>query len=115
MTMKNTIPEIDAYIDESAAFAQPILKKLRNLFHAACPEIQETIKWNSPSFESKGIVGNMTTLATFEGFSDSKRKDYVEWITEAKREATRDMRMVTAMEWLAEGKPRNWKYMKEWR
>jgi len=115
MTMKNTSPEVDSYIDDSAAFAQPILKKFRNLFHATCPEIQETIKWNSPFFEYKGIVGNMTALATFDGFSDSKRWDYVEWIIKAKTDATRDKRMVTAMEWLAEGKPRNWKYMKEWR
>ena len=115
MTMKNTSPEVDSYIDDSAAFAQPILKKLRNLFHAACPEIRKTIERNSPFFEYKGIVGNMTALATFGGFSDSKRGNYVEWIIEAKREATRDKRMVTAMELLAEGKPQNWKYMKEWR
>ena len=52
---------------------------------------------------------------TFEGFGFSARKEYVEWITEAKREATRAKRIETAVEWLAEGKPRNWKYMKEWR
>ena len=43
--------------------------------------------------------------------SYTNRKDYLEWITEAKQEATREKRIATALEWLAEGKPRNWKYM----
>jgi uncharacterized protein YdeI (YjbR/CyaY-like superfamily) len=46
----------------------------------------------------------------FEKFSPSKRKDYVEWITEAKSDATRKKRLDTAVEWIAEGKGRNWKY-----
>lgn len=49
---------------------------------------------------------------TFEAFSYSHRKEYVEWVTEAKREATRTKRIAQAVEWMAEGKPRNWKYMK---
>jgi len=53
-------------------------------------------------------------LATFEGFSPSAQREYVDWITEAKREPTRVKRIATAVEWLAEGKPRNWKYMKTW-
>ena len=53
--------------------------------------------------------------ATFDGFSYTNRKEYVEWITEAKREATRASRIAKAVEWMSEGKPRNWKYMKEWR
>lgn len=53
-------------------------------------------------------------LATFEGFSYSNRKEYVEWVTEAKREATRAKRIEQAVAWMAEGKPRNWKYMKNW-
>lgn len=50
-------------------------------------------------------------LAAFEGFSPSQRREYVEWITEAKREDTRQRRIAQAVEWLADGKPRNWKYM----
>jgi len=46
----------------------------------------------------------------FEKFSPSKKKDYIEWITEAKTESTRARRMTTAIEWIAEGKSRNWKY-----
>jgi uncharacterized protein YdeI (YjbR/CyaY-like superfamily) len=48
--------------------------------------------------------------ATFERFSPSARREYVEWIAEARREDTRARRIATAVEWLAEGKPRNWKY-----
>ena len=40
----------------------------------------------------------------------SHKKEYVEWITEAKREETRLKRMATALEWMAKGKPRHWKY-----
>jgi uncharacterized protein YdeI (YjbR/CyaY-like superfamily) len=49
--------------------------------------------------------------ATFEGFPPSHRRDYIEWIEDAKRDETRRRRLATAIAWLAEGKPRNWKYM----
>jgi uncharacterized protein YdeI (YjbR/CyaY-like superfamily) len=47
---------------------------------------------------------------TFERLSPSQKRDYIEWITEAKREATRATRLATTLEWLAQGKHRNWKY-----
>ncbi len=50
--------------------------------------------------------------ATFDGFPPSQQREYLEWITEAKTEATRDKRIATAVEWLAEGKTRMWKYRK---
>lgn len=49
-------------------------------------------------------------LATFEGFAPSQRREYVAWIADAKRDETRDKRIAQAVEWLAEGKKRNWKY-----
>ncbi|MFN2458566.1 MAG: YdeI family protein [Chitinophagaceae bacterium] len=49
---------------------------------------------------------------TFENFPPSHKKEYVQWITEAKTDETRKKRMATMMEWLAEGKGRNWKYEK---
>lgn len=197
-------PRIDAYIAKSADFAKPILTHLRDLIHAACPEVEETLKWGVPHFEYKGILcsmaafknhcafgfwkesliidqgnaeirneamgrfGRITALAdlpkngvligyikqavklneegiklpaqpkpkakkelklpayfmealrknkralsTFENFSYSDKKDYVEWIVEAKSEETRDRRMKTALEWMAEGKTRHWKYIKK--
>lgn len=53
---------------------------------------------------------NTKARKTFEDFSYSHRKEYVEWITEAKREETRRQRLATTIEWLAKGKSRNWKY-----
>jgi len=50
--------------------------------------------------------------ATWEDSSPSHRREYVEWITEAKRPETRARRVATTVEWLAEGKSRNWKYEK---
>lgn len=192
---------IDAYIEKAADFAQPVLRELREIVHAGCPDVQETIKWSFPNFDYKGIMcgmaafkqhcafgfwkgklivdtkenkpvdamgqfGRITSMkdlpskrvligyvrkaaelneqgikvpkapkpagekkklvvpqyfmaavnknkkamATFDGFSPSKRKDYVEWVTEAKTDETRDRRLKTAVAWMAEGKSRNWKY-----
>jgi len=55
---------------------------------------------------------NKQAQAVFENFSPGKRKDYIEWITEAKTEATKLKRIQTAVEWIAAGKARNWKYEK---
>jgi uncharacterized protein YdeI (YjbR/CyaY-like superfamily) len=190
-------PRVDAYIAKSPDFAKPILIHLRQLAHAACPEVKEALKWRIPHFLHKGILfgmagfkqhcavhfwkgklvlggksrtgvfgnlGRVTALsdlpgrkeilgyikkavelneggikkpsisrpkkklivppyflaalrknkkahAAFENFSYSHRKEYVTWITEAKREETRAKRMKTAIEWLAQGKPQNWKYL----
>lgn len=196
-------PRVDAYIDKAADFAKPILLHIRQLVHAAAPQITETVKWGMPFFDYKGpvcqmasfkqhaafgfwkatmlndphglinageaaagsfgkltsvadlpsdeiladfihqaiklneegIKGNMKTTpsapkaeiampdyfadvladnpqakATFEAFSASHKREYLEWITEAKTEATREKRMATTVEWLTEGKSRNWKY-----
>jgi uncharacterized protein YdeI (YjbR/CyaY-like superfamily) len=46
----------------------------------------------------------------FDSFAPSHRREYVEWIADAKREETRDKRIAEAIAWLAEGKKRNWKY-----
>jgi uncharacterized protein YdeI (YjbR/CyaY-like superfamily) len=189
-------PGVDAYIRKSAPFARPILTKVRALFHKACPDIEEAMKWSFPHFEYRGIVGSMAAfkqhatfgfwkaslmndpyglfnpndaegdtsmsrakftdvaelppdqvlieyiraavalneqgikvekpkpkkkpeadvpadlqaalkknkkaLAAFEAFSPSHRREYVEWIAEAKQEATRKKRVAQAVEWLAE-------------
>ncbi len=197
--MPTTDPRIDAYIEKSAEFAQPVLVHLRELIHKACPPVTETLKWSMPSFEYKGILcgfaafkqhctfmfwkqslmetdafpknktamgsfGRITSLKdlpsdkvilglihqavelnekgvkvpkkpattkkdlvvpailtaalkrnkkakdTFEKFPYSCKKEYVEWITEAKTEPTREKRLATTVEWLSEGKRRNWKY-----
>ena len=199
--MGNRDPRIDAYIGNAAGFAQPILERLREIVHEACPDAEETLKWGAPSFmhaggilcvmaafqqhasfgfwkhalvvgeevprDGMGSFGKMSSLkdlppkkelvalirkamrlneegvktpgvrktstpkpppvapddltaalkkdkkamATFDGFSPSQQREYIDWITEAKRDETRQKRLAQAVEWLAEGKPRNWKYM----
>jgi uncharacterized protein YdeI (YjbR/CyaY-like superfamily) len=58
------------------------------------------------------IHRNARARRVYEAFSPSNQRDYIEWITDAKQDATRDRRIAQAVEWMAEGKPRNWKYMK---
>jgi uncharacterized protein YdeI (YjbR/CyaY-like superfamily) len=48
--------------------------------------------------------------AALDGFPPSAQREYLEWISEAKQDATRHKRIATAVEWLSEGKRRNWKY-----
>ena len=192
-------PRVDEYIAKAPAFAKPILVEIRERVHAACPDVEETIKWRQPSFEYKGLMCGMAAFkehcvfgywkaplvlgaaaeganamgyrdkitsvadlpsksafrahvrkamelneagitverpvkarkpeivvpadfsaavkknrkaqATFDEFSPSHRREYIEWVTEAKTDATRAKRLQQTVEWLAEGKPRNWKYM----
>lgn len=66
-----------------------------------------------PDYLIKALKKNKTAFKTFENFSPSHKKEYVEWITEAKTEETRNRRIITAIEWMTEGKSRNWKYMKK--
>lgn len=68
----------------------------------------------TPDYFLKVLKKNKKALATFNNFSYSNKKEYIQWITEAKTEETKDKRMKTAVEWMAEGKPRNWKYMKKY-
>lgn len=190
-------PRVDAYIDRQAEFAKPILTWLRERVHAACPEIEETIKWSMPAFylqgrplanmaafkahaafgvwdrdvlatgkegEAMGQRGKLTSMAdlpsaeeieaqvrasaeliatgtrpkrerkpakpeaeippelaealagdeaaaaTFDNFPPSCRREYCEWIAEAKRAETRARRVGEAIAWLREGKRRHWKY-----
>ena len=200
-----TDKRIYAYIAKSGEFAKPILTHLRELMHAALPEVTETIKWGMPFFEyngsllcnmaafkqhcsfgfwnagqmkdansglqvkERGAMGNFDRITslkdlpadkkitgyikeaaaliekgvkkpapkkvakpelpvppelmaalkknkkaqtTFEGFPPSHRREYIEWITEAKTDATREKRIATTVEWLTEGKQRMWKYQK---
>jgi len=191
-------PRVDAYIDDAAEFARPILKHIRALVHRHCPQAEETLKWRMPTFMYHGmlcgmaafkqhcafgfwkhklVVGverddsamgqfgcvksvkdlpspkllagyikkamqlneegvtvprarnkprpapqapddlaaalkkNRKAAAVYAAFSPSAQREYVDWISEAKREETRAKRLATAVEWIAEGKQRNWKYM----
>jgi uncharacterized protein YdeI (YjbR/CyaY-like superfamily) len=197
---------VDAYIESSPEFARPILIRLRELIHAACPDVSETIKWGAPAYEYKGVLAIMAAMkqhavfnlwkgdlipevkeryrekssmamgtfgkitsvhdlppddkiiawikqamelnergvklpqrsrsepkrevdvpddlitaleqnesarSTFDGFTTARRREYVDWISGAKTDATRQKRLTQAIEWMAEGKHRNWKYDKK--
>ena len=194
---------VDAYIRRAAPFAQPILKHLRSVAHAASPEIEEAMKWGFPHFMYKGMLCGMaafkahatfgfwkgslivdqrgqlaekamgqfgrlssikdlppkkvligyvrqamrlndagvippararprkprpvvvppvlrqalaqhaTAGVMFEKFSPTHRREYCEWIAGAKREETRASRLAKAIEWIAMGKPQNWKYLRQ--
>jgi uncharacterized protein YdeI (YjbR/CyaY-like superfamily) len=63
-----------------------------------------------PADLAAALKKNKAAAKTFEQFSPSHRKEYIQWITEAKRAETREKRLTTTLDWLAHGKPRNWKY-----
>jgi len=197
--MPKTDPRVDTYIERSASFARPILRHLRQIVHAGCPEVEETIKWRFPHFDYHGIMcgmaafkehcsfgfwkaslifkattrdrdgmghfGRITSIEdlpgekafvgyvrkaarlnragiqdevkrarrkprlapppdlvgalkknakarkTFENFSPTNQREYIEWLLDAKREETRKRRLKTAIEWMAQGKPHNWRYL----
>lgn len=64
-----------------------------------------------PADLKSALVKNSKARKAFDAFSYSHRKEYVDWITEAKRDETRKRRLKTTIQWLAQGKPQNWKYL----
>lgn len=101
----------------------PVKPRFVRLAKEAVRLIDEDVKAPpKPKVEKKALVvppdlaaalkRNAKARATFEGFPPSAKKEYVDWITGAKREETRAERLATAIEWLAEGKRRHWKYEK---
>lgn len=64
----------------------------------------------APAEFSAALKKNKKASAVFAAFSPSCKREYVEWIAEAKRPETREKRIATAVEWISEGKQRNWKY-----
>jgi len=95
--------ELDRLIREAAELATsaPAPRKAK---HAAkpAPELH-------PDFAA-ALARAPAAKATLDGFPPSAQRDYFEWIAEAKQDATRQKRIVTAVEWLSEGKRRHWKY-----
>lgn len=65
-----------------------------------------------PADLASALKKNAVARKTFDALPPSGKREYIEWITEAKQEATRQKRLATAVEWMAEGKSRNWKYKK---
>ena len=119
-------PRIDAYIAKSADFAKPILTHLREVVHAACTDVEETMKWSAPHFDYKGEM--MCGMAAFKehcafGFwkgslilgENSRSGEGMGHrlcaFALCPPQAGEDRRRLeTAIGWIAEGKSRHWKY-----
>jgi len=63
-----------------------------------------------PDDLAAALKKNRRAQSTFDGFPPGQQREYIEWLTEAKREETRARRLQQAVEWMAEGKRRHWKY-----
>jgi uncharacterized protein YdeI (YjbR/CyaY-like superfamily) len=63
-----------------------------------------------PPYFLTALKKDKKAKTTFDAFPYSKQKDYIEWLNEAKTDETRNKRLATSLEWLAEGKARHWKY-----
>ena len=75
--------------------------------------VKEKPKLETPAYFLAALKKNKLANEQYKAFSESKQREYVEWLEEAKSDATRAKRMETALEWIAEGKIRNWKYLKK--
>jgi uncharacterized protein YdeI (YjbR/CyaY-like superfamily) len=64
----------------------------------------------APTYLVAALKKNARARRTFESFTPSQRREYVDWLVDARQEATRQRRLATTVAWLAEGKQRNWKY-----
>ena len=95
--------ELDKLIREAAELAKnaPAPRKAKHAPKPA-PELH-------PEFAA-ALDKAPKAKATMDGFPPSCRREYLEWVAEAKQDVTRKKRIATAIEWLSEGKRRNWKY-----
>ncbi len=95
--------ELDALVREAAVLARtaPAPRKVKHAPKPA-PELH-------PEFAA-ALAKAPKAKAVLDGFPPSAQRDYFEWISEAKQDATRAKRIATAVEWLSEGKRRHWKY-----
>ena len=95
--------ELDALIREAAALAKtaPAPRKVKRQPRAAASM--------HPAF-AEALAKAPKAKVVLDGFPPSAQRDYLEWISEAKQDATRAKRIATAVEWLSEGKRRHWKY-----
>ncbi len=66
-----------------------------------------------PDALMQGLNKNSAAQITFNKFSNTNKREYIDWINEAKTEQTRARRLETALEWMAEGKEKNWKYVRK--
>lgn len=95
------------YMREALRFQKEMPAKNGAQKRVAAPKTEVVV----PDDLAAALANNEVAAQTFHAFSPSHRREYTNWITEAKREETRQKRISTAVTWLSEGKPLNWKYM----
>jgi hypothetical protein len=100
--MLDLISRAAAFID-SGQYTSPIAAR-HKVVKAPKPAVE------APSEFLKALKANKKASAAFAAFSPSCKREYVEWIADAKRAETREKRITTAIDWIIEGKQRNWKY-----
>ncbi|HVX26712.1 MAG TPA: YdeI/OmpD-associated family protein, partial [Parafilimonas sp.] len=96
---------LTAYIKEAAKLNEDNVK-LPARKKAAVAELEMPVDF------AAALKRNKKANTVFENFTPGKKKEYIEWITEAKTADTKNKRVETAVEWIAEGKSRNWKYQR---
>jgi len=96
---------LTAYIKEAAKLNEDNVK-------LPAREKKPVTELKMPVDFASALKKNKKANTVFENFTPGKRKEYIQWITEAKTEDTKNKRIETAVEWIAEGKSRNWKYEK---
>jgi uncharacterized protein YdeI (YjbR/CyaY-like superfamily) len=99
--MLGWIRQAAAFVD-SGQYTSPIAARHK--------VVKQKTSLDTPAQFKTALQRNKKAAAAFAAFSPSCKREYVEWIAEAKRQETRDKRIATAVEWIAEGKQRNWKY-----
>jgi len=92
-----------SYIREAALLNKNKVKVVR-------PKTAPKKELPLPDIFRTALKKNRKAQKLFETFSPSQRREYIEWIVDAKQAATRERRLAQAVEWIAEGKARNWKY-----
>ena len=100
--MLSLLRQAAAFID-SGQYTSPIAAR-NKVVKAPKASVEEP-----PEF-TKALKTNKKASAAYAAFSPSCKREYVEWIADAKRAETRDKRIATAIDWIGEGKQRNWKY-----
>jgi len=101
--MLDLLHQATAFVD-NGQYTSPITAR-NKVVKAPKPSVDEL----PPEF-AVALKANKKASTVFAAFSPSCKREYIEWIADAKRTETRDKRITTAIEWIAEGKQRNWKY-----
>jgi uncharacterized protein YdeI (YjbR/CyaY-like superfamily) len=100
--MLGFLKQATAFID-NGQYTSPIAAR-NKVVKAPKPALE------TPPELNQALKANKAASKVFTAFSPSCKREYIEWIAEAKRPETRDKRIAQAIEWIAEGKQRNWKY-----